>query len=273
MKHIFKDPFLQFIGLGVLLFIGHGLWEKSVAKSEATITVDAPVRARLAAVFETEQGRAPGDAELAAVIDGYVTEQALAREAMRAGLDEGDTIITRRLAQKMRFMLESNALSDAPGDDILRAWQEDNSDKFAVPAARAITHVYLSGSGDRLEAKAANVKVALTNNPDNWNGLGDPFMLQSQYGLLDETAMSRIFGRAFTEAVMALPGTGGSWQGPVESAFGLHFVRIDRARARQALSFDEARADVLKDWQNVKLDSQNKARIRAVIDRYAVDAK
>lgn len=268
MKPIFKDPFVHFLGLGLLLFIGHGVWENAVAKTQTTIVIDAPVRARLAAVFKAEQNREPNTEELSAVIDGYITEQALSREAARTGLDEGDTIITRRLAQKMRFMLESNALPNDPGDAVLKAWQTENAEKFILPKARAISHVYLSaGNTDR----APQVAAALNTAPENFKNLGDPFMLQSQYGLLDSAAMTRLFGRVFTESVMALPDKIGAWQGPVESAFGLHFVRIDRMRAREVLPFETARADILNDWQNAQLDTQNARRIKDVIAKYKID--
>lgn len=275
MKSIFKDPFVHFIGLGLLLFVGHSIWESSIAKSDNTIVIDDRLRTRLIAVFKAEQSRAPDDTELGTVIDGYVTEQALSREAMRAGLDDGDTIITRRLAQKMRFMLESNSFPADPGDAVLKAWQRDNPNDFIRPDARTISHVYISGSTDagNLMTRVKSLAGALKPQPKNWAALGDPFMLQNQYGLLDDAAMGRVFGPAFTKSVMELPESPGIWQGPVESAFGLHYVRIDRVRDREVLSFETARPDILKDWQNVTLDAENAYNIKAVIERYKVDVK
>lgn len=58
----------------------------------------------LAATFAKVWQRPPTTEELKAQIDQYVKEEILSREAVKLGLDQNDTVIRRRLQQKMEFI-------------------------------------------------------------------------------------------------------------------------------------------------------------------------
>ena len=60
-----------------------------------------------------------------------------------------------------------------------------------------------------------------------------------------EDLVARDFGEEFITALRNLPV--GTWQGPVHSGFGLHFVKITRRVPGRAPSLDEVRAEVARD--------------------------
>lgn len=274
MKKLISEPLVQFLVLGLFLFIAHGIWAARAQSEASSIVIDAQTRARLAAVYEAEQSRSPSDEDMRALIISYVQEQALSREAMRAGLDSDDTIITRRLAQKMRFMLEDNASPSDPGDAVLRPWFEANRADFTVPEARAISHIYLSPQrGGNIETRAKAAIVQVQTNPDNWKSIGDPFMMAREFSPIDRAAMARVFGRDFTASVFELPATTGTWSAPIESAFGLHSVRLDGVRLEKSLDFEAVRAEVLDAWQDAEIDVRNAERLSDLIGKYKVVEK
>ena len=76
--------------------------------------VDDALRiARLGAAWSTQWQRPPTAKELKGLVDAYVREEVLYREALALGLDRDDTIIRRRLAQKLEFLTEDLGI---PGD-------------------------------------------------------------------------------------------------------------------------------------------------------------
>ena len=68
------------------------------------------------------------------------------------GLDKDDTIVKRRMAQKMEFLAEDVATAREPTTEELSVWYEKNSDKFALPSRVSFRHLYFSP--DRRGARA-----------------------------------------------------------------------------------------------------------------------
>ena len=269
MRSFFKEPFFQFVVLGALLFIGNGLWEKQVTKSDYTINVDPAEMERQAVIFAGENRRQPTDEDLQALLFSHVEEEVLLREALKLGLGEDDTIIRRRLAQKMRFLIEDTREVNLPPEAELRDWFEKNKAQFVSPEKRSFSHIFFSpqNHGDKLEA---NAKTALSQISEaNWKSLGDPFMLNRSYTQIDGTALERLFGTSFTTSIFAAYGT--QWQGPVESAFGLHLFKIDAVEAESTPSFETVSGDVASSWQEVTRRQQNNQRLRDLIDKYKVE--
>ena len=68
-------------------------------------------------------------------------QRILAREARALGLDRGDEIIERRLAQKMDFLIADLASLEPPDQDTLRRWFAANGDQFAQPPRASFRHI------------------------------------------------------------------------------------------------------------------------------------
>ena len=97
-----KEPLLHFLLLGAGLFIAYGMTQKTGSNSEpGKIVVTQRQVENLVAVFAKTWQRPPTPEELAGLVRDRVREEVYCREAMALGLDEDDTIIRRRLRQKM----------------------------------------------------------------------------------------------------------------------------------------------------------------------------
>jgi parvulin-like peptidyl-prolyl isomerase len=73
-----------------------------------------------------------------------------------------------------------------------------------------------------------------------------------------------VFGRGFFERLVELPP--GVWTGPVESTYGVHFVRILDNRPGRRARLEEVRNEVLRDWKMAKateIHDRDYARRRA----------
>ena len=273
MTKLSREPLVHFILLGALLFAGHLLWQRHVTKADHTIIVTADEMERQALIFAGENRRQPTDEDLKALLFAHVEEQALMREAERIGLGEDDTIIRRRLAQKMRFIIEDVEAPALPAEAELKSWFEANMDKFVSAETRSFSHVYLSPEehGDNLNAAAQNILSKLENENEDWNALGDPFMLKRGFKSLNALELSRLFGPTFSKGLFELEGN--KWQGPIESAFGLHLIRIDNIADKITPSFEDVRDDVETAWQEDARRSANQAALKELIQKYKVDVQ
>jgi len=273
MTKLSREPLVHFILLGALLFAGHLLWQRHVTKADHTIIVTAEEMERQALIFAGENRRQPTDEDLKALLFAHVEEQALMREAERIGLGEDDTIIRRRLAQKMRFIIEDVEAPALPAEAELKSWFEANMDKFVSAETRSFSHVYLSPEehGDNLNAAAQNILSKLENENEDWNALGDPFMLKRGFKSLNALELSRLFGPTFSKGLFELEGN--KWQGPIESAFGLHLIRIDNIADKITPSFEDVRDDVETAWQEDARRSANQAALKELIQKYKVDVQ
>ena len=106
---------LHFVVLGALIF---GL-SRFGQESELQITVTEGRQESMQRRFEKAQGRSPTSAELDRLIQSWVDEEILVREARSLGLDEADPVVRRRLLQKMNWLIESTQAenTDADADD------------------------------------------------------------------------------------------------------------------------------------------------------------
>lgn len=271
MTSFTKEPLIHFIILGGLLFAGHMLWQKHVTKADYTITVTAEEMERQALIFAGENRRQPTDDDLKALLFSHVEEQALMREAQRLGLGEDDTIIRRRLAQKMRFIIEDAAPPPLPETAKLEAWFESNIDLFKSPETRSFSHIYLSPEtrGNDITANAQSLLAQVNESDSNWESLGDPFMLKREFKNLSALDVTRLFGKNFQAEIFSA--TGKDWRGPVESAFGLHIVRINSITPQETPDFKTIRSEVETRWQAQAQRSANQDALKGVIRKYKID--
>ena len=58
----------------------------------------------LFAAWNSQVGRPPNEQEALNIVNEFIEEEILYREALRLGLDQNDRIIKRRLAQKISFL-------------------------------------------------------------------------------------------------------------------------------------------------------------------------
>ena len=175
----------------------------------------------------------------------------LFREAIALGLDKDDTIVKRRLAQKMEFLAEGAAIENDPSTDTLRAWFKDNQQRFALLPRVSFHHLYFSPDqhGEHARNAAAKALEQIAGKPGDSKdvaALGDPFMYQDYYGDRSFDEMAKLFGLNFARSLVSLKP--GSWQGPVESGYGWHLIFVDSAAPGRVPAFEEIEPDIKSTW-------------------------
>ena len=195
--------------------------------------------------------RPPTAQELRGLIDAHVLEEVLYREALALGLDRDDTIVRRRLAQKMDFVFEGLAGVPEPTDEELQALLDAEPRRFRTGGSTSFRHVFINVEERREDAHSDAVELLerlRADGPDLQESmsLGDPVLLEHEYRDLPVDQLARQFGRSFAAAFESLgPGT---WSGPVESAYGLHLVHVLDFEPPRVPALEEIRDAVREEW-------------------------
>ncbi len=257
-----REPLLHFLLIGLAVF---ALYRSEagppVADAQRVIDVTPAAVDRLAAQFESVWRRAPTEDELAALLDDHVREEVYYREALALGLDRDDTVIRRRLRQKMEFLGDVGASALAPDEAALRAHFEAHPDRFTPDPRVTFRQVFL-GDADPAPTLAA---LAAGAEP---GGLGRPTLLPPALEAATPTAVDGTFGTGFYDAVAGLDAN--VWSGPVMSGFGAHLVQVLASEPATPPPFEAVRAAVEADWRRDSADELREAQFRALKDRYEV---
>jgi len=81
--------------------------------------------------------------ELDGLIEAYIREEVMVREALSLGLDRDDAIIRRRLQQKVEFVSEEGAALTRATDDELRAYMAAHPEAFRAEPRVSFAQIYL----------------------------------------------------------------------------------------------------------------------------------
>jgi hypothetical protein len=246
LHRFLREPLLHFTVGGALLFAAYAWLNPSAPGSDATqIRIGAGEVGWLAATWQRQWGREPTPEELRELVSNLVKEELLSREAREMRLDRNDTIVRRRLAQKLEFVLQDTARLAEPSDEELRRFYETSPDAFVTAPRVSFTQIYFR-TERRSDAAAALPKL-VSASPAEVARLGDRLMVEAEFRDADGQAVAAAFGPDFARAVFELPP--GEWRGPVESGYGLHLVRVAAAQPAQRRDFAEVRPLVLERWR------------------------
>ncbi len=272
----YREPLVHFLGIGALLFGLFALLNDDASSIDANrIEITASNVERLREVWSKQWNRQPTETELKGLIKSHIREEVLYREGLALGLDKNDTIIRRRLAQKMEFLFEDLAMQGKPTEEDLKAYFDRNKDKYLLPARVSFSHIYFNVDR-RGKAAYGNAKRLLKrlrsngSSPVRVSDQGDRFMLGYDYAQKTQQEVGNVFGRQFAGKLFKT--RKGIWQGPIESGYGIHLVQVrDRIESRLP-QLDEVRDSVQLDFlyerrrvTNKKIYEQLKARYEIVV--------
>ena len=271
LRSLLKEPRVHFLVLGLIVFAVYHALNRSAEPEPGKIVVTQARIEQLAGLFAKTWQRPPTAAELKGLIDEYVKEEILYREARALGLDNNDTVIRRRLRQKMEFLSDAAIATLKPTDADLEAYLKANPSKFERDPQIAFEQVFLKPDrrGDRIEEDAASIlEVLNSNTAADAAALGDATLLPFELGLTSARGISQTFGPEFAKAIDRVKP--GAWTGPIESTFGHHLVRVTGREPGRVPELSEVRDAVKREWATEQRRKLEDKRFAELLKRYEV---
>ena len=272
MKKLVREPLVQFLLLGALFFV-YFEWKGGGSGAGSTrISITPGFVEHLASGFARTWQRPPTDAELKGLIDEHVKEEIATREAVGMGLDRDDTIIRRRLRQKLEFLVEDGVEQTSPTDAELQAWLEKHAEAFRAEAQVALRQVYVSterrGASARADAEALLARLQATGKDARTDALGDASMLPRELPLGPLSEVARAFGTEFAARIDTV--AAGQWTGPIESPYGLHLVLVPERVAPAPPALADVRPLVERELLAERRKEQLQSLYERLLAKYAV---
>jgi ADP-ribose pyrophosphatase YjhB (NUDIX family) len=287
LRRIVRDPLVHFLVIGLGIFGGYGLLRDGPGDATDTRTVVVDRDALLTFIqyrskaFEPELAEqrleSLSPAELERLIDDYVREEVLYREAIALGLDRGDYVLRRRVVQKLEFVTRGFAEADSSLDEAaLREFFDENRADYFVEPHVTFTHVFFDAERRgwpeaRRLARAKRAELDRTRVPfEDALRHGDRFPYHVNYVERTPAYVASHFGPGMARAVSELEPSGGAWHGPFESPYGAHLVMLTRREAGRQPTLEEIRGRVVEDARRAAIRRRVEATVRELVDAYEV---
>ena len=270
---LLKEPIIPFLMVGAALFGLQAFWSPGGSQGSAEIVVSDEQAATMVKAFVRTWQRPPSQEELQRLFDDHVRTEVLVREAMALGLDRNDTIVRRRLRQKMEFVNEGELKLSLASNQELQGHLMAHADRFRSEPLVSFEQVFLDPArrGDRLNRDAAAFKAQLNSKGQGLNAsaLGDPLaMIESRWSEERRSELVAQFGSTFTDALLEQPR--GSWVGPIPSAYGMHLVRVLAVKPGALPPLEQVLDAVQRDWQADQRQDQQEELYRQRLAKYSV---
>jgi hypothetical protein len=244
LRRVLREPLVYCLTAGAILFVLFGR-NAAPALPDREIDVSAADIERLAATFERTWHRPPSNEELRTAVNDFVREEVLYRTAVSLGLDKDDTVIRRRLRQKMEFLFEDTV--SAPQDGELRLFFAHHPEKFQVESLVSFRQLFIDlKRHDDADAEARRVLAQLQSGEDDASANGDPILLPESFSRITRSRVAEAFGAEFADQLTRAPPA--RWTGPLRSTFGLHLVLLSGLEPARVPPFETVREAVQREW-------------------------
>ncbi len=284
MKKILKEPLLHFLFAGFLVFLFCEQYAPSPANDD-TIIVDKQALMTLmqyrSKAFEgdyfEEKFDKLSEAERQQLIDDYVREEALFREAKQLNLGEEDYIIKRRMIQKVDFIYQNRIAKEVefPEDSLLQFFEE-NKTRYLLPANYTFSHIFFKAEKDDFQAalNRANTFLKETNTSKiDFNEslkYGERFLYHRHYVEKELDFLEGHFGGTFTERIKVLETDKTKWSAPIKSKHGYHLVLLINKSTAAIPDFKDIKTQLSEDYKRTFEQEIKSELMDAIIDRYKV---
>ena len=269
-----REPLVHFMFVGAIIYLLYGAFAEPVTEeTDKTIVVSTGEIEWMNTAWQKRWNRPPTAEELDGLIQQYIKETVLYREALTMGLNKHDQVIRRRLAQKLEFLAKDLVALTPPSEEELQAYFMANQKYYSESTRYTFTQVYIDPDmrGDATLDHAEKIKTALIAKGefiDDAAKLGDGFMLQNYYPEKDQAEIKKLFGGDFSESLVEL--TPGQWHGPVLSGYGVHLVYVHSVIEPEVTDLAEVRDRVTRDWETEKGIELNKKFYDSLREQYTI---
>jgi hypothetical protein len=274
LKKLAGEPLVHFMLIGAGIYAVYGMFAVGEAgNDERTVNVTSGEILALSDQWVRTWRRPPTKDEFDGLIRNHVRVQILYREALGMGLDKGDIVIERRLAQKVESLAQGLITPKEPSDETLINWYAENSARFKEPDLYTVTQIFFDpdkrGATTLDDAKAVLEKLNTPDRlPTDLGDYGDRLMLENYYPSISEQNLRKVFGAAFAEQVTELEA--GIWHGPILSGYGTHLVLVNDIVRVALPAFGDIREQIVEEWMAEQITELSEQFVASLVSRYEV---
>ncbi|MEL7312383.1 MAG: peptidyl-prolyl cis-trans isomerase [Pseudomonadota bacterium] len=260
MSKIFREPLVQFLLLGVLVYCVNVYVFENTENPKKIEIDDARFKA-LADLYREEQGGAPSPEAMEQMIITWAQNEVMYREALSMGLDRGDAMIRSRMVLKLRDVLFNSVIAEPPPEEELEQWFEENRKNYDRPDIIDFEQFQAIDVRDEsVESFAREI---------NSEGLPETLMDRvRKYELRIDDNLHAVFDDSDAQRVIKAPLN--TWT-PARSDRGWHMVRVTRRLPGEAAEFHRVKTAVLTDWRKQAREAELAEALAEIVSDYDIE--
>ena len=250
---------------GIGLFSARGTATHNVPPEDIALVNQRPVlRSDFVNQLESETGE-PFDqatrAEKLKVLDEMIREELLVQRGLELDFAETDQVTRNALAMAMDQQALAEVTTSQPSEPQLREFFDKNPSRYASDGILTVRHFVVPA----MQQAQAAVTALQANTPVE--------QVIAKYGLTeprndgDEFYFAARIHLGDTVYAEALKLKDGEVSEPIQTADGIHIVKIINNKLPVPLSFERARLQVLTDFKNVQQERLMAATMRFLRER------
>lgn len=286
VSSIFREPLVAFLAIGGLFYAAASCLKppepdaRKIVVDRAALLQFIQYRSK---AFEADvadkilDGLSADDRK--SLIDDYVREEVLFREAKALNLDAGDYVIKQRMIEKFNFVAESAVGEPQPTEEEIAGWYEAHKTDYVEPATATFTHIFYSKEKrgqPAAEAAAEEMTMDLVRKRAPFEaavGKGDRFPFGVNYVDRTYDYVASQFGDAAASAIFKNDGPFNAWRGPIFSPYGAHSILVKKVTPDRQPALPEIHDRVAEDVARDMRARAKSALIDEAIKRYDVKVK
>ena len=252
MFRVLKEPLLHFLLIGFALFFIYANVNNETGVDDTQIYVTNKDIAKMEKFWIDKTGEAANQEQLQKLIDTFVKEEILFREALAKGLDKGDKTIHKHLAKKMQFVFDNLSVVKEPSVDVLQKFLDKNKAIFIKPSTISFNQIVFTRTKEIKDVdKEANrflLRLDKSKNPHK-SSIGDLVNI-------DKITATKVFGKDFSNEIFNIETK--TWQGPIKSKKATHLVYVHFKKGGNTPNLDNIKKEVKKAWRVQEVKKLNK---------------
>lgn len=260
---ILKSPIFHFTVIALGLFV---IYESLLPSKKEEIIITRQTMNSLVKSEQEVRENPLNDEEIIGLIQNYIDEEVLIREAYRQGLDKSNYRVRKQLLDLMRSGLNDNI--PQPSEEVLKQFYQDNRDDFRIPALRNFKHVFFSNENSKIPADLQSFLSYFEEMGSDFNTSGDPFLNGFEFRHLSFEQCSIFFGREFAASLFDIPDF--SWAGPIVSGEGIHYVLMEDVIPKQIPEYEDIKIYLGESYVYTKNKEVQEKKILKLRESYRI---
>ena len=269
---LLREPLVHFLLLGAAIFATFSLLSRHRVDKPGEIVITQGTLENLVTGFTRTWQRPPTQEELRGLMTDYVREEVAYRRAVAMGLDRDDTIVRRRLRQKLEFLSDDLSARVMPTDADLQVFLQSHVDNFKTETTFTFRQIYLNPQlhGTDLQRDEARLLADLqpAGQQSDLTPLGDPFLWPQSFQNISLSEVKKVLGDQFAIGLSTV--APGRWQAGVVSGYGAHLVYVVQRSEGRLPALAEIHDEVRRQWLDAKRGEATEKLYEALLKGYTI---
>lgn len=258
-----KAPVFHFILMASALFF---FYESLLPPEKEEIIITRQTMNSLIRSEQEVRQNPLSDEDILALVQNYIDEEVLIREAYRQGLDRSNYRVRKQLLDLMRSGLNDNI--QKPSDEELKKFFFENQNDFRIPALVNFKHVYFSNENRKRPADLQSFLSYFESAGSDFSSAGDLFLNGNEFKHLSFEQCSIFFGRKFAASVFQIPDS--SWAGPIATEEGIHYVLMEQVIPSQIPEYEDIKIYLGESYVYTKNKEVQERKIQTLRESYRI---